>query len=119
MRRATPADLPGIARIHRLAFFAAMPHMPVLHTPKEDQRSGFGCALLEAATAQSNELRVWTFQCNTTARCFYEKHGFTAERFTARKNDERQPDVLYVWRRVTDPRAMSVRESPENARPAK
>jgi ribosomal protein S18 acetylase RimI-like enzyme len=36
MRRANPEDIPVIARIHRLAFFTAMPAMPVLHTPEED-----------------------------------------------------------------------------------
>jgi ribosomal protein S18 acetylase RimI-like enzyme len=35
-RRANLEDIPVIARIHRLAFFTAMPDMPVLHTPKED-----------------------------------------------------------------------------------
>jgi ribosomal protein S18 acetylase RimI-like enzyme len=35
-RRATLADLPAIAALHRRAFFEAMPHMPVLHTPQED-----------------------------------------------------------------------------------
>ena len=35
-RRATPRDMAAVARIHRLAFFGAMPHMPVLHTPEED-----------------------------------------------------------------------------------
>ena len=28
--------MPAVAKIHRLAFFDAMPHMPVLHTPEED-----------------------------------------------------------------------------------
>lgn len=35
-RRAAIEDIPAIARIHRLAFFDAMPHMPVLHTSQED-----------------------------------------------------------------------------------
>jgi RimJ/RimL family protein N-acetyltransferase len=35
-RRANLEDMPVIARIHRLAFFTAMPDMPVLHTPEED-----------------------------------------------------------------------------------
>ena len=35
-RRATLDDLAAVARLHRLAFFRAMPHMPVLHTPEED-----------------------------------------------------------------------------------
>src|SRR5712671_6950190 len=35
-RRATLDDMAAVARIHRLAFFKAMPHMPVLHTPEQD-----------------------------------------------------------------------------------
>lgn len=35
-RRATQEDLPAVAKLHRLAFFEAMPEMPVLHTPEED-----------------------------------------------------------------------------------
>ena len=35
-RRATINDLPDIAEVHRLAFFGAMPGMPVLHTRAED-----------------------------------------------------------------------------------
>src|SRR5258706_3227191 len=35
-RRATLDDMPAVSMIHRLAFFAAMPQMPVLHTPEED-----------------------------------------------------------------------------------
>ena len=36
LRRATAADMAAVARLHRLAFFAAMPEMPVLHTAEED-----------------------------------------------------------------------------------
>ncbi len=36
-RRATLDDLPDVAALHRRAFFRAMPHMPVLHTPEEDR----------------------------------------------------------------------------------
>ena len=36
LRRATLEDMGSVARLHRLAFFHAMPHMPVLHTPDED-----------------------------------------------------------------------------------
>lgn len=35
-RRATLEDMPAVARLHRLAFFEAMPHMSDLHTPEED-----------------------------------------------------------------------------------
>ena len=36
LRSARREDVAAVARIHRLAFFGAMPHMPVLHTPEED-----------------------------------------------------------------------------------
>ncbi|HSI11265.1 MAG TPA: GNAT family N-acetyltransferase [Chthoniobacter sp.] len=36
LRRARMEDMPDVAKIHRLAFFTAMPHMPVLHNPEED-----------------------------------------------------------------------------------
>ncbi len=35
-RRATLDDMASVAALRRLAFFHAMPHMPVLHTPDED-----------------------------------------------------------------------------------
>jgi ribosomal protein S18 acetylase RimI-like enzyme len=36
LRRAILGDMAAVARIRRLAFFHAMPHMPVLHTPEDD-----------------------------------------------------------------------------------
>jgi GNAT superfamily N-acetyltransferase len=35
-RRANLDDMAAVAKIHRLAFFRTMPHVPVLHTPDED-----------------------------------------------------------------------------------
>jgi len=142
-RHATLDDMPAVARIHRLAFFAAMPHMPVLHTPEETlafhstavfpfaeiwlteqtgvttgfiafrpgwinhlyvhpdhQGRGHGSALLALAQASAPSLRLWTFQCNLGARRFYERHGFRIEQETdGSNNEERQPDILYFWRR--------------------
>ncbi|MER5994683.1 GNAT family N-acetyltransferase [Streptomyces viridosporus] len=44
-------------------------------------------------------LSLWTFQVNAPARRFYERHGFTAvERTDGSGNEEREPDVRYVWR---------------------
>jgi ribosomal protein S18 acetylase RimI-like enzyme len=143
VRRAKMEDLPDIAKIHRIAFFAAMPQMPVLHTPEEDlnfystgvftsaeiwlaelsgavlgfiafrpgwvdhlyiqpgaQRRGVGSRLLAQARKSSDTQRLWTFQCNPAARAFYEKHGFRMERQTDGKgNEEKQPDILYLWER--------------------
>lgn len=62
---------------------------------------GVGVQLLDLAKGDYAELALWTFQQNLRARAFYEKHGFVAERFTdGEDNEERLPDVYYVWRRA-------------------
>lgn len=44
-------------------------------------------------------LTLWTFQVNKPAHRFYERHGFVAAEFTdGSDNEEREPDVRYVWR---------------------
>ncbi|WP_330236659.1 GNAT family N-acetyltransferase [Streptomyces sp. NBC_00566] len=44
-------------------------------------------------------LTLWTFQVNEPAHRFYERHGFVAvERTDGSGNEEREPDVRYVWR---------------------
>jgi hypothetical protein len=44
---------------------------------------------------------LWTFQRNAPARRFYEKEGFVAVRETdGSGNEEREPDVLYLWKRA-------------------
>ena len=66
------------------------------------QNRGIGSALLgrAKAAAEAGELRLWTFHANHPARRFYEAHGFAAEKETdGSGNEEREPDVLYLWRR--------------------
>ncbi|MET8771549.1 GNAT family N-acetyltransferase [Streptomyces sp. NPDC004658] len=44
-------------------------------------------------------LTLWTFQVNKPAHRFYERHGFVAAEYTdGSGNEEREPDVRYVWR---------------------
>ncbi|MGW7257836.1 N-acetyltransferase family protein [Streptomyces sp. NPDC054834] len=44
-------------------------------------------------------LTLWTFQVNTPAHRFYERHGFVAVEFTdGSGNEEQEPDVRYEWR---------------------
>ncbi|MFC8511865.1 GNAT family N-acetyltransferase [Streptomyces sp. NPDC057257] len=44
-------------------------------------------------------LCLWTFQVNKPAHRFYERHGFVATEYTdGSGNEEREPDVRYVWR---------------------
>jgi ribosomal protein S18 acetylase RimI-like enzyme len=43
-------------------------------------------------------LQLWTFQVNTPACRFYERHGFVeAGRTDGSGNEEREPDVRYSW----------------------
>ncbi|MFF0228088.1 GNAT family N-acetyltransferase [Streptomyces sp. NPDC004629] len=44
-------------------------------------------------------LTLWTFQVNKPAHRFHERRGFVAVEFThGSANEEREPDVRYVWR---------------------
>ena len=67
----------------------------------ESQGARLGATLLEKAKADSLELSLWTFQQNTRARRFYERHGFVVVTETdGHDNEEQLPDVLYRWRRA-------------------
>ena len=60
---------------------------------------GIGAQLLAHAKATLGApIRLYTFQANTGARRFYERHGFTAIAFgDGSGNEEHCPDVLYEW----------------------
>ena len=61
------------------------------------QSIGIGSKLLKLAKAQSrNKLRLNTFEVNTNARLFYEKHGFKIVGRGA-DNEEQLPDIQYQW----------------------
>src|SRR3954468_833371 len=51
-----------------------------------------------ARRRQPAGLQLWTFQVNEAARRFYERQGFVAAEWTdGAGNEEREPDVRYVW----------------------
>ncbi|HEY7070678.1 MAG TPA: GNAT family N-acetyltransferase [Acidimicrobiales bacterium] len=60
---------------------------------------GIGSQLLALAKQQRPDgLWLWTFQANTGARRFYERHGFVAvEETDGSGNEEQAPDVRYAW----------------------
>ncbi|MFB7541508.1 GNAT family N-acetyltransferase [Streptomyces zaomyceticus] len=60
---------------------------------------GLGDRFMELAKRQRpNGLGLWTFQVNESAQRFYERHGFVAVgRTDGLRNEEREPDVRYVW----------------------
>lgn len=70
-----------------------------LYVARENQRSGFGRALLEHAKALSPE-RLWlyTLQINTNGRAFYEKNGFHIAKLGISPAPESEPDVEYHWK---------------------
>ena len=60
---------------------------------------GIGSELIEfAKQRQPDGLRLWTFESNRGAQRFYQRHGFVEARRTDGDNEERAPDILYVWR---------------------
>jgi len=59
---------------------------------------GVGTRLLGLAQQRRpTGLQLWTFQANTGARRFYERHGFAAAAMTDGDNEEGAPDVRYEW----------------------
>ena len=61
---------------------------------------GVGSRLVDVAKQRRPAgLDLWTFATNTGAQRFYERHGFVAaERTDGSANEERSPDIRYVWR---------------------
>jgi GNAT superfamily N-acetyltransferase len=60
---------------------------------------GIGSRLLTQATAGMTEVKLHCFQANSGARRFYERHGFTAAKFSdGSENEERLPDIQYLRR---------------------
>lgn len=60
---------------------------------------GIGSQLVRFAKhARPDGLRLWTFESNTRAQRFYQRHGFAAiKRTDGRDNEEGAPDILYAW----------------------
>lgn len=64
------------------------------------QENGVGTRLLGAAKSGRDHLWLKCFQANTRARGFYEAQGFCeAARSDGQDNDEKLPDITYVWDR--------------------
>jgi GNAT superfamily N-acetyltransferase len=65
------------------------------------QGRGIGGALLAKAQSSFSRLALWTFQRNLRARRFYEARGFVlVEETDGARNEEKEPDALYLWERA-------------------
>ncbi|MFG2883191.1 GNAT family N-acetyltransferase [Streptomyces sp. NPDC048297] len=71
-----------------------------LYLHPEWRGRGIGDRFVALAKERSpGGLNLWTFQVNKPAHRFYERHGFVAAEHTdGSGNEEREPDVRYVWR---------------------
>ncbi|MEU7901572.1 GNAT family N-acetyltransferase [Actinoplanes sp. NPDC049118] len=60
---------------------------------------GLGSRLIELAKSRRPAgLQLWTFAANTGAQRFYLRHGFAvAEATDGSGNEEKAPDVRFVW----------------------
>jgi len=60
---------------------------------------GHGSSLIAVAKRQRPAgLKLWTFEANSRARRFYERHGFVVTGGTDGENEEGAPDVRCEWR---------------------
>jgi GNAT superfamily N-acetyltransferase len=72
-----------------------------LYVLPNDQNRGFGTELLRVAQRSFERLHLWTFQRNVQARRFYEQKGFVLVTETdGARNEEKEPDALYLWMRA-------------------
>lgn len=70
-----------------------------LYVRAEAAGLGIGSRLIELAKSRRPDgLQLRTFASNSGSQRFYERHGFVAvERSAGRANEEKQPDIRYVW----------------------
>lgn len=71
-----------------------------LYLDPADHRQGLGRRLVDHAKIGAARLDLWCFQANTGARAFYERLGFEEQmRTDGATNEEKLPDIRYVWTR--------------------
>ncbi|WP_349899006.1 GNAT family N-acetyltransferase [Parafrigoribacterium soli] len=70
-----------------------------LYVRPEAAGLGIGSRLIELAKRERPDgLQLRTFATNAGAQRFYERHGFViAEQNAGSRNEEKQPDLRYVW----------------------
>ena len=80
-------------------------HIHCLYLARDAKGKGLGRLLLDAAKAASPRLRLATFQTNAGAQRFYKREGFVEiGRSDGAGNDEKLPDIDYVWpKEAADP----------------
>lgn len=76
------------------------PELNALYVAVSARRHGVGSVLLKQVMAARDTVELWTFEANTGAQKFYLRHGFEeVARTDGAANDEKMPDIRYVWRK--------------------
>lgn len=71
-----------------------------LYVHPDYQNQGLGKLLLDYARQLSpDHIWLYTLQINMNAREFYERNGFTADKYGVSPPPESEPDVEYHWRK--------------------
>lgn len=71
-----------------------------LYVHPDYQNRGIGTALLDYARELfPDHIWLYTLQINSSARVFYERNGFVAEKIGISPPPECEPDVEYHWRK--------------------
>jgi len=74
-------------------------HHLYVHPDRQNRSVGSQLLRRVQGLVQGEQLQLWVFQSNTSARRFYERHGFVALELTdGSGNEERMPDARYEWR---------------------
>ena len=69
-----------------------------LYVPDHFGKSHGSSLIAVAKRQRSAGLKLWTFEANSRARRFYERHGFVVTGGTNGENEEGAPDVRHEWR---------------------
>ena len=94
LRSATAADADAVTAVHLASRAAAMPWLPVVHTPAETR-----WWVEHVLLSRYRTFAFAVFTCNAPARASYERQGCrVVAESDGRDNEEREPDVTYAWR---------------------
>ena len=74
--------------------------LDALYIRADARGAGIGTRFIQNFKSTMAVIKLWTFEANEGAQRFYRRHGFAeVARTDGARNDERLPDIQFVWRR--------------------